>query len=360
MSRKVVALLVGQSNAGGRGALVFRPVAYPNWNFRIYMYGNNDVVVIAFDPTDNNTGQIDAVSNDVLQGFTAPEVCSGIPYAARFFERGVFKTDDTVELIQAALASSAVSQWTDPGGPLDNSTLFGNAFVRFKARVDANPGCLPIIIWYQGEADAQLPANPAYAAQVQAILDSWRTRVLGSAAACPAIVVELPVSIPPSGLWPQWNAIRAAQASLNGVSAIVVVQSPNGPFEDGLHLTTPAQIVLGKAEADAHIAVLGLTGTRAWVYAVAATAALDVTAINVAAGVPIVHAAGHGPGQFYNVSPGAPAAAARVAGACVTTGATLRAVQEPLETSWAIPLLATGAAPSGVVTEIAGSGYETG
>lgn len=113
-------LLAGQSWISGRGT---NNQIYTPAGAGAQLYGNDYVLKTLVDPTDDSTGQVDAVSIDTAGGSSWPLVASRL-LAANGAKPLIF--------IPAAKGGTSTAQWQPGANKEDRTTLFGSANYRGK------------------------------------------------------------------------------------------------------------------------------------------------------------------------------------------------------------------------------------
>ncbi len=234
-TRADVYILAGQSNMSGRGALADLAAAERGADRAILLYGNDGRWRPAQEPVDGAEGQRDAVSADARAG-----VGPGLFFARALPQR----RGRRIALVPCAKGGSAMAQWT-PGGGRD--TLYGSCL----ARVREAGGRVAGMLWYQGETDALDAAQAArWSARAQALVAAFRRDL--DAPALPVVVIGL-ADRPErnAARFPAWDAVREQQAAI-GMPLVATISAGGLPLlDDGLHLSTAAQRVLGVRAAAA-------------------------------------------------------------------------------------------------------------
>ena len=224
-------LLAGQSNMSGRGLLKDLTAEEQLPDPAVRLYGNDGMVRIAVEPLDSAKGQIDKVSTDTLAG-----VGPGL-----FFARAILRTrGGAVLLVPCAKGGSSIRQWAPAEG---RDSLYGSCVARAREAGAPVRG----ILWYQGETDAEtIDAAGRWKADFRRTMTQLRSD-LGNGD-IPIVLVQLADDPPGTrniGRFPAWSIIQDAQAE-DLLSCTAMVSAKGLPLkEDGLHLDTAAQRVLG-------------------------------------------------------------------------------------------------------------------
>ncbi|BEQ16688.1 acetylxylan esterase [Desulfoferula mesophila] len=249
-SGALVFLLAGQSNMSGHGDLSELPPGFPANAGRIGNFSNADVWTRAVEPLDDPAGQKDACSLDLCPGvgpgLAFAQVLTGLMPQAR------------VGLIPCARGGSTLAHWA-PGSRPDS--LYGSSLRR--ARLAGAKARLAGVLFYQGESDAySRQAAETWPSRFAALVAAWR-RDLGDP--------RLPVVFCQIGaLAPQWRAdpafrywdlLKKRQAALRLPLVRMVTTDDLALKDDGIHLTTASQMILGRRLAQAMYELLEKRGT---------------------------------------------------------------------------------------------------
>jgi hypothetical protein len=236
----LVFLLMGQSNMSGRGVLAEVPGGALDPDARIYMFGNDGAVAGAREPVDSALNQKDGVSADLAAG-----VGPGLAFAKQLVR---IDPDRRIILVPCAKGGSAIRAWQRNQAA---SSLYGSCLNR--ARHVAGSGHVAGVLWYQGESDAESPElvrrwPVAFKRLVQDLRRDLRTPRL------PVAMVAIG-DRPTEGVYgkrfPEWRAMQRAQTKIEGRCIARVTAAGLPRNIDGLHLSTAAQIELGRSLAAA-------------------------------------------------------------------------------------------------------------
>lgn len=233
-------ILAGQSNMSGRGALDQLPPDFPANRKRIKNFTNADVWAEASEPLDDPRGQKDACSLDL-----APGVGPGASFAQHLTE---LLPAVHVGLIPCARGRVTMDEWAPNTRP---NTLYGSSLRR--ARLAEDKGRLSGVLFYQGESDAySRGAVEAWPRRFAALVASWR-RDLGDPK-LPVVfcqVGNLAANWRGDPAFRYWDLLKNKQAEVS-LPGVRMVTTDDLPLKsDGIHLTTAAQIFLGRRLARA-------------------------------------------------------------------------------------------------------------
>ncbi|MEW6057505.1 MAG: sialate O-acetylesterase [Bdellovibrionota bacterium] len=240
-------IVLGQSNASGRGSIAqLTGAEYPN-AARIYNYANDGTIVNpAVEPIDSIAGQ-SAIYPASIEGGEA-----GVGPALKFAdEMADYWPNHTIGLLPCAQGASKVggygsSNWTPA---TVTNRLFGECF----SRISTMPaGEIAGVIVYQGESDASnLYDAQNWAYRWSAVIQSLRDRLNNKY--LPVVFVQLAGSGPAGANYAYWNELKTNQSTVcNLLSHCALVSAPSGPYAiANLHLATSAQLELGARIATA-------------------------------------------------------------------------------------------------------------
>ena len=224
----------------GRGALDQLPPDFPANRGRIKNFTNADVWTEANEPLDDPRGQKDACSLDL-----APGVGPGSAFAQRLTE---LLPAVHVGLIPCARGRVTMDEWSPNSRP---NTLYGSSLRR--ARLAEENGRVTGVLFYQGESDASSrEAVEAWPRRFAALVAAWR-RDLGDPQ-LPVVfcqVGNLAASWRGDPAFRYWDLLKQKQAGVRLPGVRMVVTDDLSLKADGIHLTTAAQIFLGRRLAQA-------------------------------------------------------------------------------------------------------------
>ncbi len=238
--RTLLFILAGQSNMSGRGEPRELPPGFPAHGERIQNFSNADVWAEAREPLDHPRGQKDACSLDL-----SPGVGPGLAFAQRL---GELLPTAYVGLIPCARGGASLAQWAPGPSP---ASLYGSSLRR--ARLAGQKGRVAGVLFHQGESDAgSLTVVRAWPSRFADLVTAWR-RDLGDPG-LPVVFCQIGDLAPRWRRTPgfrHWEELRQAQATvrLPGVAMVATGDLPLMP--DGIHLSTGAQLILGRRLAQA-------------------------------------------------------------------------------------------------------------
>ncbi|MCF8049138.1 MAG: sialate O-acetylesterase [Desulfarculaceae bacterium] len=242
-------ILAGQSNMSGRGALDQLPPDFPANRRRIKNFTNADVWAEATEPLDDPRGQKDACSLDL-----APGVGPGASFAQHLTE---LLPMVHVGLIPCARGRVTMDEWAPNTRP---NTLYGSSLRR--ARLAKDKGRVTGVLFYQGESDAySRRAVEAWPQRFAALVAAWR-RDLGDAK-LPVVFCQVGNLAPSwrgAPAFRYWDLLKKKQAGVRLPGVRMVVTDDLSLKADGIHLTTAAQIFLGRRLGQAMYELLSQKG----------------------------------------------------------------------------------------------------
>ncbi|KAG9440340.1 hypothetical protein H6P81_020505 [Aristolochia fimbriata] len=230
-SGKAVFILAGQSNMAGRGG-----VARGRWDGGVPPECRPNPGILRFSAGRRWEPAHEPLHSDVDVGKTCG-VGPGMPFAhAVLGASGVA----AVGLVPCAAGGTKIARWAR------GSHLYDQMVERANAAV-GDGGSVAALLWHQGESDTVTVADAdSYRANMEDLIRNVRSDL--GLPDLPVIQVALA-----SGEGPYVDRVRAAQLSVN-LPRVVTVDAQGlqlGP--DHLHLTTSAQVQLGKKLADAFL-----------------------------------------------------------------------------------------------------------
>lgn len=226
-SRRLVFLLVGQSNMAGRAPL---DDAAGRTEPRILLFAADGVWIPAADPL--HPPQAGSAGTGPGMSF-ARTVATALP-------------ECEIGLIPCAVGATPLARW-EPDGD-----LFHEAAKRLQTAL-AQGGSLAGILWHQGETDAQTESNAAtYEARLERAVRAWRA--LPGAARAVFVCGELGRFLSPVA-FPGAARVNAALRSVGGRTPHSACVSSAGLADKGdrKHFDTPAQRELGRRYAEAFL-----------------------------------------------------------------------------------------------------------
>jgi hypothetical protein len=157
-------IILGQSNAVGVGELADREPSDPS----VWMFGNDYQFKMAYEPVDDATGQVDAVSRDPL--IVSNQVW-GHSWSLRAAKGITAARGNQIVLIPCAKGSTSIDHWFPQADRFDRATLFGSANYR---RSIAAAGGLKGIWYYGHESSSEPPRGATYIEDWSRLIREWR------------------------------------------------------------------------------------------------------------------------------------------------------------------------------------------
>jgi hypothetical protein len=267
-------IIAGQSNASGRGLLVDAEAP----DTLVQMFGNDYVLKTAYEPVDDSTDQVDAVSADPH----TPETGGGHGFALRAAKGVLAGQSRTVLLVPCAKGGTTISQWMPRTNRLSRSTLYGSCNYR---RAAALADSVPTAIWYYGH-ESNVSRIDSYAAEWSELVAEFRQDY---GEAVPFIYAQLArhTGSNTSAAQARIAEIQRRQETGSGAAESLpgqyMVVTFDLPLGDPIHLNTEALKVLGDRVALAtrqHVLGEAVNGTgprlRGVAFADAGRTAIDV------------------------------------------------------------------------------------
>ena len=268
----VAILIAGQSNAAGYG----QPLSPAEAGIpQVRMFGNDYVWKQAYEPVDDETGQVDTVS---IEDPFSPDHSFGVRLGKELHAATSTTYDGIgryVYLIPSARQGSVVdggasATWQPAANRLDRTTLFGSANYRAQTSAgsiggspyEAEGGPVSAIAWYQGESDAsQAARRQAFISNTNAVMDAFAAELGG----VPVLYVQLATNTAIEAN-NNFQSIRERQrlmeAGVPSVNAGLGSPQPRSgyhmvvahdlPMTDSVHLSKAGQLVLAERLALAY------------------------------------------------------------------------------------------------------------
>ncbi|XP_078166324.1 carbohydrate esterase, putative (DUF303) [Carex rostrata] len=238
--KKQVFILAGQSNMSGRGGV--------QWYHGLYLW--DDVVpdecaaspsILRLSVDLNWEEARDPLHIDIESKSKTCGVGPGMSFANHVLkETGC--TSPNIGLVPCAIGDTAIKEWEK------GSKLYNQMVQRTKAATEIGDGGeIKAILWYQGESDTDSDhASEVYGENLKNFIEDVRLDL--GLPNLPFIQVALA-----SGSERNIEKVRKAQLGLK-LPNLVCVDAMGLPLNsDDLHLTTQAQVKLGKMLAEAYI-----------------------------------------------------------------------------------------------------------
>jgi hypothetical protein len=170
-------MILGQSNASGRGSLAGAEAA----DDRVWMLANDYVYKQASESIDDSTDQVDAVSDDLAFAAHGPWLRA---------MKGLLSTQatGTMVLVPCAKSSESIANWMPGADRYDRATMFGSAnYRRVAALAAAAPARVRGLLIWEGESNSSPAAQVTFLADWSAWIAAFR-RDYGN---IPVIYVQL-------------------------------------------------------------------------------------------------------------------------------------------------------------------------
>lgn len=165
-----VFLCVGQSNMSGRGN---NNQSWSHTTLTAMMHGNDYTWKSLADPTDSNSGILDAVSQESAltppAGSVLPVVATGI----------MATTGCPAGFINAAKGATSITQWARGANPQARTTLYGQSISRvwWAAGGRYTQDACRLVLWWQGEGDTTTMTEEDYRTALKALADGYMTDI---------------------------------------------------------------------------------------------------------------------------------------------------------------------------------------
>ncbi len=156
------------------------------------------------------------------------------------FGKEVYKRQGVpVGLIICSQGGTSMEQWSPAKLGEGGNSLYGSMIRRVKAVGGRVKGCL----WYQGESDAATEDGLRYLEHLKAFIEAMRRDL--SQPQLPFLVVQLGPYYGGDG-FPHWNKVQTDQVAIeNELDNVATVSAVDLQLDDGIHLSTASQKVLG-------------------------------------------------------------------------------------------------------------------
>ncbi|XP_058222418.1 probable carbohydrate esterase At4g34215 [Rhododendron vialii] len=225
---KNIFLLAGQSNMAGNGGVingtwdgVVPPECGPNPS--VLRLAANLTWVPAAEPLHKDIGGVNA----------AIGVGPGMSFANSVLARD--PSLGVVGLVPCAYGGTKISQWGQ------GSFLYDQLVSRARAAVRGGGGKIQAMLWYQGESDAVLSEDAElYKGRLQKFFQDLRLDLQS-----PSLLI-IQVALASESAGPYTEKVREAQLGLDLANVKCVDAKGLELQSDNLHLSTPAEVQLGK------------------------------------------------------------------------------------------------------------------
>ncbi|KAL3537393.1 hypothetical protein ACH5RR_000759 [Cinchona calisaya] len=167
----------------------------------------------------------------------------GMPFASSLLK----KTNSSfcvVGLVPCAVTGTKIIEWQK------GTNLYNELVIRAEAALLEGGGTIEALLWYQGESDTvRLTDANAYKARLQQFITDLR----GDLKLPDLLVIQVALA---SGARYYLEIVREAQLNTD-LPNVKCVDAKGLPLEpDNLHLSTPAQVILGDMLSDAFLSGL--------------------------------------------------------------------------------------------------------
>ncbi|KAL6964042.1 hypothetical protein U1Q18_035095 [Sarracenia purpurea var. burkii] len=223
-------ILSGQSNMAGRGG-----VKHKHWDGAVPPECRPDPSILRLNAHLHWEPAREPLHADIDSKKTCG-VGPGMSFANAVKERvGV------VGLVPCAVGGTAIKEWAR------GKHLYENMVRRARSAAESGDGGeIKALLWYQGESDTSSQADAeSYKTNMERLIRDVRTDL--HSPSLPIIQVAIG-----SGDDKYMEAVREAQKSIDLPSVVCVDAKGLALGEDNLHLTTEAQVRLGRILADAY------------------------------------------------------------------------------------------------------------
>ncbi|XP_076918387.1 putative carbohydrate esterase At4g34215 [Bidens hawaiensis] len=222
-------LLAGQSNMSGRGGIV-----NGTWDNNIPPESIPNLAILRLSADLNWQLATEPLHRDI-DTTKACGIGPGMAFASWLLRKD--SSIGVVGLVPCAVGGTNISEWARGG------ELYKGLIRRAQAALEGG-GTFRGLLWYQGESDTVSREDAeSYKTQLQTFLLHVRADLL--LPVLPIIQVALA-----SGEGQYVETVREAQLGMDLVNLRTVDAKGLSLEPDGLHLTTPSQVTLGKMLAD--------------------------------------------------------------------------------------------------------------
>ncbi|GJX86849.1 probable carbohydrate esterase [Tanacetum coccineum] len=229
---KSIFLLAGQSNMSGRGGVINN-----TWDNYIPPESFPNLSILRLSADLNWQLATEPLHRDI----DTTRICGigpGMVFASSLLQKD--SSIGVVGLVPCAVGGTNISEWAQGG------ELYKQLIKRAEAALEGG-GIIRGLLWYQGESDTVNREDAeAYKTRLQNFFLHVRADLL--LPVLPVIQVALA-----SGEGPYLEIVREAQLGMDLVNLRTVDAKGLSLEPDGLHLTTPSQVSLGKMLANAFL-----------------------------------------------------------------------------------------------------------
>ncbi|MDZ4801514.1 MAG: sialate O-acetylesterase [Bryobacteraceae bacterium] len=237
-------VLAGQSNMEGVGNLVDVQPPDP----RVHSFAQYDEWGMAKEPLHELAAAVDSVhwrspETAALTGAALAKYREerrkgaglGLPFAVEMVRR----TGVPVGLVPCAHGGTSMTQWDPASVDKGGASLYG-AMVR---RVRAVGGRVKGVLWYQGESDANVKAEPLFRSKFTGLIEAVRSDF--GQPELPFYYVQIGRHVDGTNQL-HWNRVQNTQVALEtSLKAVAVVPANDYSLDDGIHVGTAGLKHLG-------------------------------------------------------------------------------------------------------------------
>ncbi|KAF6176206.1 hypothetical protein GIB67_023497 [Kingdonia uniflora] len=242
---KHIFILSGQSNMAGRGGVIPTTHNHKKWDGYLPPECQPDSKILRLNSQLHWEQAHEPLHADIDTKKTCG-VGPGLVFANAVL--GQDPTLDVVGLVPCAVGGTAIREWER------GAHLYENMVKRARESVKGG-GQIRAILWYQGESDTSSKhVAESYKVNMERLIRNVRADLH-----CDSLpIIQVAIA---SGDKPYMETVREAQMGIN-IPNVVCVDAKGLPLkEDNLHLTTEAQVQLGKMLADAYLKNFGSSNT---------------------------------------------------------------------------------------------------
>ncbi len=220
-------VIAGQSNSAGYG----RDMAYDAPDLGVHLLRNNGKWDLASHPFNESTGTIHEENMEAANPGSSPYLQFGkILKEALGYPIG---------FLQTALGGSPLSSWN----PDENGYLYKTMLDVIKGQGSQIKG----VLWYQGESDANKALADSYLERFENMVETLRKDI--SNPSLPFMTVQLNrcIGVASEDDNISWGKIRETQRqAANKIKNVFVVPATDASLSDGIHNSSPGNIVIGE------------------------------------------------------------------------------------------------------------------
>jgi len=227
---------MGQSNMSGRGQIQDLPADFPKHPQKLWLFSNAEQWQLAQEPLDRAEGQVDLVSADRGAG-VGPGLAMADELVRLYPKR-------SVGLVPCAKGGVSIRQWKRD---LARTSLYGSCLARIRKAQER--GLIKGVLWYQGESDSDsLEAARAWPGLFSEMIVQLRRDL--KMESLPVVYAQIARISPERRVQDKslrfWDEVRAQQKTVSLARVKMIETDSLELSPDGLHLSTAAQLQLGK------------------------------------------------------------------------------------------------------------------